>query len=178
MITTTLHGIGINHLGHTPSNLQSSHPTHAFDHSTSIWSTTTSPLPQSVGSKPDVKHEHVHYHFQAGDKKFPNTQSHHNSKSKPVNPSYAIVNYLDVEHGRNGNPGYQPQTFQDRRGAYSNNNNEASSPSLVYSKVVKIEENNSPYSHPDYLYRHNDHNLGKIGTVSYTHLTLPTNREV
>ena len=94
---------------------------------------------------------------------FPNTQSHHNSKPKPVNPSYAIVNYLDVEQGRNGNSGYQPQTFQDRRGTYSNNNNEASSPSLVYSKVVKIEENNSPYSHPDYLYRHNDQNLGKIG---------------
>ena len=163
MLTTTLQGIGINHLGYTPSFLQSSVPTHAFDHSTSHFSTTTSPLPQSVGSKPDVKHEHVHYHFQAGNKKFQDSHSHHNSNAKPVNPSYAIVNYLDVKDGHNGNTAYQPQTFQDRRGTYLNNNNEASSPSLVYSKVVKIEQTSTPYSHPDYLYRHNDGNLGHIG---------------
>ena len=71
------------------------------------------------------------------------------------------MNYLDVEHGGGGSSSFAAQTFQDRRGSYSNNNKASSSPSLIYSKVVKVEEN-SPYSHPDFIYRHNDE-TPKIG---------------
>ena len=173
MVTTT--GIAIHHLGHTPSSLLAAQPTRPFDHSSSIFSTTTTPIPQSVGSKPDVKHEHIHYHFQAGEKKI--HDSNHNQatiKPKPINPSYAIVNYL--EDGRSyldgsGSSGYQPQAFQDRRGVYSNNNKADSSPSLVYSKVVKIE-GKSPYAHQNYLYRNDDPNM-KLGKQTEDGIELP-----
>ena len=170
MVTTT--GIGIHHLGHTPSSLLTAHSTHPFDHSTSFFTTTTTPIPQSVGSKPDVKHEHFHYHFQAGDKKIHDSNHHHQKpKAKPINPSYAIVNYLDVQRDGSGSSGYQPQTFQDRRGVYSNNNKADSSPSLVYSKVVKIE-GKSPYTQPDYLYRNDDQNI-KLGKRTGDGIELP-----
>ena len=177
MVTTT--GIAIHHLGHTPSSLLAAQPTRPFDHSTSIFSTTTTPIPQSVGSKPDVKHEHIHYHFQAGEKKLHGSNHNHpKATPKPINPSYAIVNYL--EDGRsylNGgaSPGYQPQTFQDRRGAYSNNNNADSSPSLVYSKVVKIE-GKSPYANQNYLYRNDDQNI-KLGKTTGDGIELPEELE-
>ena len=176
MVTTT--GIAIHHLGHTPSSLLTAQPTRPFDQSTSFFSTTT-PIPQSVGSKPDVKHEHIHYHFQAGEKKVHDSSHNHATvKPKPINPSYAIVNYL--EDGRSyaqgsGSSGYQPQAFQDRRGTYSNNNKADSSPSLVYSKVVKIE-GKSPYAHPNYLYRNDDPNM-KLGKQTEDGIELPAESE-
>ena len=127
----------------------------------------------SGDSNADVKHEHIHYHFQAGEKKYPGTQV--NTPAKPTYPSHAVVNYLDVEHDSGSSSSYPDQTFQDRRGSYTNNNPAASSPSLVYSKVVKIEEN-SPYTHPDFIYRHND-DIPKIGksTVEGIEITDETN---
>ena len=176
MVTTT--GIAIHHLGHTPSSLLTAQPTRPFDQSTSFFSTTT-PIPQSVGSKPDVKHEHIHYHFQAGEKKIHGPSHNHATvKPKPINPSYAIVNYL--EDGRSyaqgsGSSGYQPQAFQDRRGIYANNNKADSSPSLVYSKVVKIE-GKSPYANPNYLYRNDDPNM-KLGKQTENGIELPAEVE-
>ena len=132
-----------------------------------------------MGSKPDVKHEHIHYHFQAGEKKIHGSSHNHATvKPKPINPSYAIVNYL--EDGRSysqagGSSGYQPQAFQDRRGAYSNNNKADSSPSLVYSKVVKIE-GKSPYAHSNYLYRNDDPNM-KLGKQTEDGIELPEESE-
>ena len=129
--------------------------------------TTTSSITPSLNVKPDVKHEHIHYHFQAGEKKFPEShphQSHPIQREKPRDPSYAIVNYLDVESDGGSSYNYGSQGFQHRGGTIENNNNPSSTPSLVYSKVVKIEDH-SPYNSqvPSFVYQDNNDNSLKIG---------------
>ena len=128
--------------------------------------TTTSPITPSLNVKPDIKHEHIHYHFQAGEKKFPESQPHQShpvQREKPRDPSYAIVNYLDVESDGSSSYNYGSQGFQHRGSTIENNNNPSSTPSLVYSKVVKIEDH-SPYNSqaPAFVYQDYDNSL-KIG---------------
>ena len=128
--------------------------------------TTSSPITPSLNVKPDIKHEHIHYHFQAGEKQFPEShphQTHPIQREKPRDPSYAIVNYLDVESDGSSSYNYGSQGFQHRGGTIENNNNPSSTPSLVYSKVVKIEDH-SPYNSqaPSFVYQDYDNSL-KIG---------------